>query len=106
MELNSTIVTIVIMAALVFATRITGYIIGLRMRDIGRLQPVLEALPGCAMMALIAPAATQGSLIDLIALGTTVLIMWKTNSVVLATALGLGILLLSGTFEIPIPAKW
>lgn len=80
-------------ALVVYLTRIAGYLLGQRLRHIGRLRPVLEALPGCALMALIVPAVYRGSLIDLSALVFVVIVMWKWDNIVAATFGGLIILL-------------
>ena len=36
------------MAGIVYLTRMGGYFVGLQLRHIKGIQPVLEALPGCA----------------------------------------------------------
>lgn len=86
------LVAIGMIALLVYLTRISGYLLGLRIRHIGTLRPVLEALPGCAIIAILVPALRDGTLLDLVALVSVVSIMWFTNSVVLATVVGLGLL--------------
>jgi uncharacterized membrane protein len=96
------IVTIAVMASIVYLTRVSGYFIGLQFRHIGRLRPVLEALPGCAIMAILTPAIRQGSSTDIVALLCVLGIMWITDNVVLATVIGLAVLMLGesvlGTF--------
>lgn len=86
------LLAIALVALLVYLTRISGYLLGLRIRHIGALRPVLEALPGCAIIAILVPALRQGSLLDLVAMVSVVGIMWFTKSVVLATVVGLGLL--------------
>ena len=88
------IVTITVMATIVYLTRVSGYFIGLQFRHIGWLRPVLEALPGCAIMAILTPAIRQGSSTDIVALLCVLGIMWKTDNVVLATVSGLAVLML------------
>ena len=61
---------------------------------IGWLRPMLETLPGCAMMAIIAPAARNASPVELAGLVVVVALMWKTNNVAFATGAGLLILFL------------
>lgn len=87
------IVTILVMALVVYLTRVGGYLLGLQVRHVGGLRPVLEILPGCAFMAILAPAVRQGSLLDLVALACVVGIMWKTDNVAVASAVGLVVLL-------------
>ena len=81
------------MALIVYLTRMTGYFIGLQLRHIRGVQPVLEALPGCAFMAILAPAVRQGSLSEIVAMACVILIMWRSNNVVIATGVGMAVLL-------------
>ena len=97
-ETNATLIAIAMMALILYLTRITGYFIGLQMRHIRGIQPVLEALPGCAFMAILAPAVRQGSISEMIAMTCVVLIMWRSNNVVLATGTGMAVLLLGGPY--------
>ena len=97
-ESSATLVAIAMMAAIVYLTRITGYFIGLQLRHIRGIQPVLEALPGCAFMALLAPAVRQGSISEILAMVCVVLIMWRSNNVVLATCTGMSVLLFGGPY--------
>ncbi len=84
------------MALIVYLTRMTGYFIGLQLRHFRGIQPVLEALPGCAFMAILAPAVRQGNLSEVIAMACVILIMWRSNNVVIATGVGMAILLFGG----------
>jgi len=86
------------MALIVYLTRVTGYFIGLQLRHIRGIQPVLEALPGCAFMAILAPAVRQGSVSEILAMACVMLIMWRTNNVVIATGTGMSVLLFGGPF--------
>ena len=86
------------MAGIVYLTRVTGYFIGLQLRHIRGIQPVLEALPGCAFMAILAPAVRQGSVSEILAMACVVLIMWRTNNVVIATGVGMAMLLFGGPY--------
>ena len=97
-ETNATFSAIAIMALIVYLTRVTGYFVGLQLRHIRGMQPVLEALPGCAFMAILAPAVRQGSISEMVAMTCVVLIMWRTNNVVLATGVGMAVLLLGGPY--------
>jgi uncharacterized membrane protein len=85
-------------ALIVYLTRVTGYFIGLQLRHIRGIQPVLEALPGCAFMALLVPAIRQGSISEMLAMACVIVIMWRSNNVVIATGLGMAILLFGGPF--------
>jgi uncharacterized membrane protein len=89
---------IAMMAGIVYLTRMGGYFIGLQLRHIKGIQPVLEALPGCAFMAILAPAVRQGSSTEIVAMACVVLLMWRSNNVVLATSTGMAVLLFGGPF--------
>ena len=84
---------ILMVALIVYGTRISGYLVGQKLRHIKGLRPVLETLPGCAMMAILVPAVREGSLVDFIALGLVLGLMWVTNNVIVATISGLVFLL-------------
>ncbi|MFT4650355.1 MAG: putative membrane protein [Flavobacteriales bacterium] len=88
------LIAIAMIAAIVYLSRVGGYLLGLQVRHIGGLRPVLEALPGCAFMAILVPAVRQGSAIEVMALLCVIGLMWKTNSVVLATTTGMAVLVL------------
>ena len=88
------LIAIVMIASIVYLSRVGGYLLGLQVRHIGGLRPVLEALPGCAFMAILVPAVRQGNSIEIIALLCVIGLMWKTNSVVLATTTGMAVLIL------------
>jgi len=94
----STLTAIVMMASIVYLTRLSGYFVGLQLRHIKGVQPVLEALPGCAFMAILAPAVRQGSVSEIFAMLCVILIMWRCNNVVLATSTGMAVLLLGGPY--------
>ncbi len=93
---QSALLAIFMMAAIVYLTRLTGYFIGLQLRHIQGIKPILEALPGCAFMAILAPAVRQGSPGEIAAMACVVLIMWRSNNVVVATGTGLAVLLFGG----------
>ncbi|NIE73523.1 AzlD family protein [Pantoea sp. Ap-967] len=66
------LVTILGMAVVTYLTRILGFLL-LRKRAMGpQLTQVLEAAPGCVLIAVIAPKFVSGHPADLIALGLTV----------------------------------
>src|SRR5210317_1710734 len=93
-----TLIAIAMMSVIVYLTRVTGYFIGLQLRHIRGIQPVLEALPGCAFMAILAPAVRQGDASEILAMICVVLIMWRSNNVVLATGTGMAVLLFAGPY--------
>lgn len=68
----TTLLTILLMASATYLTRLLGYL-GLRNRDLGpRALAVMEAAPGCVLIAVIAPSFVSGHPADLLALAVTV----------------------------------
>jgi uncharacterized membrane protein len=66
-----TLLAIVVMASATYLTRITGYLL-LRNRHLStRAIAVMEAAPGCVLIAVIAPAFVAHRLSDLAALAIT-----------------------------------
>ena len=68
---GSTLLTIVLMALVTYLTRIGGYLL-LRNRTLGpRAKAVMDAAPGCVLIAVIAPHFASGRIADLTALAIT-----------------------------------
>jgi uncharacterized membrane protein len=88
----SVLTAIAMMACIVYLTRLSGYFIGLQLRHITGIKPILEALPGCAFMAILVPVVRQGNPGEILALLCLVVVMWRTNNVVLSTIVGMGVL--------------
>ena len=66
-----TLATIVLMGSVTYLTRIGGYLL-LGGREMSpRTMTVLDAAPGCVLIAVIAPAFVTGRASDLIALAVT-----------------------------------
>ena len=97
-DTTTTLTAMAMMAGIIYLTRLSGYFVGLQLRHIKGIQPVLEALPGCAFMAILAPAVRQGSASEVIAMVCVTLIMWRSNNVVLATSTGMAVLLFGGPY--------
>ncbi|GJL84201.1 MAG: hypothetical protein DHS20C01_38350 [marine bacterium B5-7] len=95
---SSTLFAIAMMAFIVYLSRAGGYFIGLQLRHISGMKPILETLPGCAFMAILAPAVRQGTLTEILAMAFVVLLMWRTNNVAVATITGMIILLLGDNY--------
>jgi uncharacterized membrane protein len=69
----SSLLTIVLMAAVTYLTRIIGFL-ALRNRTLGkRAVTVMEAAPGCVMISVIAPDFVADKPADLAALAITLL---------------------------------
>ncbi len=68
---NLTLLTLLAMALVTYLTRMLGFVL-LRNRSLGPvLQEVMQAAPGCVLIALIAPRFVSGQPADLAALGLT-----------------------------------
>lgn len=88
------ILTIVAMAIVTYLTRVLGYL-ALRNRTVSpALQSVMEAAPGCVLIAVIAPKFASGHPADLAALAITVFAATRYSilPVVLIAILATGIL--------------
>lgn len=91
---DSTLIAIGMMAIIIYVTRLCGYFVGLQLRHIRGIQPVLEALPGCAFMAILLPSLRNANFDELIAMTCLVSIMWITNNVMVSTIIGVAVLLI------------
>lgn len=70
---QQTLLTIVTMAVVTYLTRIIGYL-ALRNRTLSiRAKAVLETVPGCVLISVIAPAFVSDHPANLVALAITVL---------------------------------
>lgn len=85
--------TILSMALVTYLTRVTGYLL-LHDKVLNpRLAKLLEAVPGCVLIAVIAPAFATGNIANLIALAITFLLACRFSLLttvifsILATAL-------------------
>lgn len=70
---SRTLATIMLMAGVTYLTRIAGYLVVRNMTLSSRTLTVLEAAPGCVLIAVIAPFFVSDSVADLIALAITIL---------------------------------
>ena len=95
---TSILLVIAMMAAVVYLTRVSGYFIGLQLRHISGIKPILETLPGCAFMAILVPAVRQGSLSEIIAMVCLIALMWRTNNVAMSTIVSMTILFMGNVY--------
>ncbi|WP_353192036.1 AzlD family protein [Pandoraea pnomenusa] len=67
------VATVVLMAVTTYATRVVGFLV-LRDRTLSpRVRSVMESLPGCVLISVIAPSFVAERPADLIALAVTLL---------------------------------
>lgn len=70
------------MALVTYATRVSGYLL-LRNRVLSaRMRRMLEAIPGCVLIAVIAPAFATQNIANLLALALTLLLASRCSFVV------------------------
>lgn len=67
-----TCLTIVAMAVMTYLTRVAGYLIFRNAKLSKRTVQVMEAAPGCVLIAVIAPHFATGRIADLLALAITI----------------------------------
>lgn len=68
-----TMLTIVLMASTTYMTRVLGYLV-LRNRELSpRMMSVLESVPGCVLISVIAPAFVASNPANLLALVITLM---------------------------------
>lgn len=76
---RSTLLTIVLMAATTYLTRILGYV-ALRNRTLSpRMLAVMDNMPGCVLISVIAPAFVADKPANLLALAITLLAASRLN---------------------------
>jgi uncharacterized membrane protein len=97
---TSILIAMAMMALLIYSTRLGGYLLGLQLRHIAGIKPILESLPGCAFMAILVPAIRQGNPGEIVAMSSLILLMWKTNNVVISTFVGMAVLF-AGNYFLP-----
>jgi len=91
-------IAIAVTAVTVFATRLAGYVGGRVIRLDGRARRIVNALPGCALAAIVAPAVMRGSPLDVaIILGTLALYIWSGRMLV-SLVLGVALCVVSGHY--------
>lgn len=95
---TSILLVIAMMAAIVYLTRVSGYFIGLQLRHISGIKPILETLPGCAFMAILVPAVRQGSISEIIAMACLIALMWRTNNVAISTIISMAVLFMGNVY--------
>ena len=73
----STVATIVLMAS-TYLSRILGYVL-LRNRTLARMASVMENVPGCVLISVIAPAFVSTRPADLLALAITLIVATRLS---------------------------
>lgn len=89
------IVTVLAMAAVVYGTRISGLLLAPLINRFTGVRDLLEILPGCALIAVLAPAVARGTPGEILAVLVTALVYWVTGKTLVSLALGLALVLAS-----------
>ncbi len=71
------LLTILAMAIVTYSTRVTGYLLLHNRKLSPRLAKVLEAIPGCVLIAVIAPAFATTHIANLLSLLITLLLVCR-----------------------------
>ena len=88
-ETGWALLVIFTMGAITYGTRAAGVLVAPRLAKSERIRQVLEILPGCAIAAILVPAALRGGPVELAALAVTVAVQMSTGRVLLSLTLGL-----------------
>ncbi|WP_416896569.1 MAG: AzlD family protein [Minwuia sp.] len=91
-ELSEGYAAIAMITAIVFASRLGGYLLGSTVREGTRLRRLFDVLPGCAIAAVVAPMIVRAQPVEMVALAVASLLLWFTASIGLALASGLALL--------------
>lgn len=91
MSMGDELIMIISMAAILFATRVSGIVIGQRLPDTPRIRAVLEVMPGVTLVALVAPDIVHAGFAGVIAAGVVVAIVRTTGQVGLGMIAGLAV---------------
>ena len=101
-EQASGYLAIAMIVAIVFASRMGGYLLGSRISEDGVLRRLFDVLPGCAIAAVVAPVIFRASPVEIGSLAIASAILWFTRNTGLALGAGLA-LLISGAHLFTFP---
>lgn len=85
-------IAIVLVALVVFTSRLSGYFLGSWVKEGGRLRRLFDVLPGCAIAAVIAPVVFRAGPTELVALAAAAALLWFTHNIGIALGAGLALL--------------
>lgn len=91
---SAALIAIVGMAVVTYATRASGLWLMTRMPASPRFERWLRAVPGAILAALIAPAMVDGGRLAALAVLIAMIVVARTGSVLAATLLGVGAVVL------------
>ncbi len=91
---STTLITILGMALVTYATRAGGLLLMRRVSLSGPVERWLRYVPGAVLVALVAPTIAQGGLATLLATAATIVVAARSKSLVLAMVAGVGVVCL------------
>lgn len=99
-DLMTAYLTIGLIAVVVFAMRYAGIVLGTVLAGSGRrTQRIVNALPGCAMAAVVAPAALRGTPTDIAAVAITFGLYLWTGRTILSLVIGVALCVLGAHWQ-------
>lgn len=77
--MSHAVLTILLMAASTYLTRVLPYLF-LQNRELSpRMLNVMQAVPGCVLLSVIAPTLLSGKLVDILAVAVTLLAVMRLS---------------------------
>ena len=93
------LVTILLMAIAIYATRAGGLWLASWVEISGRLEAWLNYLPGAILVSIVAPTVLTGGIAEALAALAVVLVALRSGSLLLAMTTGVGAILLLRTLS-------
>lgn len=88
---TSSMLTILAMALVTYATRASGLWLMGRVRPSPRLERWLRHIPGAVLISIVTPVVAAGSPAELLAVLVTVVVGVRTGNVLLTMLIGVGV---------------
>ena len=92
--LSNPYITTLSLAIIIYLIRISGFWIAGYLHFNYIVKAWLDYLPGCIMMAIVAPSILHGTYITLIGSAVVVTVMYQIRSLFLAMFLGVGVIMI------------
>jgi uncharacterized membrane protein len=89
-----TLIAILAMACVTYATRISGLAFMSRVKLSKRMEAWLRYIPGTILVSLVAPTVLTDGPAEALAALATALIAWRTRNLLLAMLVGVGVVLI------------
>ncbi len=84
------LMTFLLMGLVVYLIRIAGYWVAGRITISKKIEIWLGYLPGCILMALVAPAILSASFSEMLGAVVTAVAMWRSRSLLISMVAGIG----------------